>query len=128
MDQEYKFATSRQLSYGLQRMAEVLPVAKRFGQFNFFCDFANSEGRKLFSKYMHYILLAHTNTKTFPRCPKLVPLAGPADLNENITFQLRSFSVEEMTDKDFLIEGHKLPGICVYFEMKAHDVAAQTWK
>ena len=57
-------------------MAEVSPVAKRFGKFTFFCDFANSEGQKLFSKHVHFILWAHTNTKTFPRCSELVPLAG----------------------------------------------------
>ena len=48
-----------------------------------------------------------------------------AALNENIKFQLRSFSVED-DSKDFHIEGHKLPGTCVYFEMKAPHVAAQT--
>ena len=37
-------------------MAEVSPVAKRFGKFTFSCDFADSEGQKVFSKHMHFIL------------------------------------------------------------------------
>ena len=37
-------------------MAEVSPAAKRFGKFTFFCVFANSEGQKLFSKHVHFIL------------------------------------------------------------------------
>ena len=57
-------------------MAEVSPVAKRFGKFTFSWDFADSEGQKLFSKHVHFILLAHTNMKTFPRSSELVPLAG----------------------------------------------------
>ena len=57
-------------------MAEVLPVAKRFGKFTFFSVFVNSEGQELFSKHVHYILQAHTNTKTFPRCFELVSPAG----------------------------------------------------
>ena len=51
----------------------------------------------------------------------------PAALNENIRFQLRSFSLED-DPQYFHIKGHKLPGICVYFEMKARHIAAQTWK
>ena len=56
MVQEYKFAASKQLSSRLQRMSEVSPVVKRFGKFTFFCDFADSEGQKLFSKHVHSIL------------------------------------------------------------------------
>ena len=55
MVQEYKFAASRQLSQLLRRMTEVLPVAF-FGKFNFFCDFAESEGEEIFSKHVHFIL------------------------------------------------------------------------
>ena len=57
----------------------------------------------------------------------LIFLLHPAALNENIPFQLRSLSLEDES-QHFHIEGHKLPGICVYFEMIACHVAEQTWK
>ena len=70
----------------------------------------------------------YANTKTFLRCSELVRLIfllHPAALNENITIQLRSFSLE-CDSQHFHIDGHKLPGIDAYFEMKARHVAAQT--
>ena len=76
-------------------MAKVSPVAKRFGKFTFFCDFADSEGQKLFSKHVHFILWAHTNTKHFRDVPSWYFSLDLEALNENITFQLRSFSLED---------------------------------
>ena len=46
---------AQNISYS-KRMAEVSPVAKRFGKFTFFCNFADSEGQKFFSKHVHFIL------------------------------------------------------------------------
>ena len=57
----------------------------------------------------------------------LIFLLHPEALHEKITLQPRSFSLED-DSQHFHIKGHKLPGICVYFEMKARHVAAQTWK
>ena len=43
-----------------------------FGKFNFFCDFAGSEGQKYFQNMCIY-LVGHTSTITFPSCSVLVP-------------------------------------------------------
>ena len=94
MIQEYKFATPRQLPLRLQR-TEFLLEPSVFGEFNFFFDFANSEGQRLFSKNVHFILQAHTNTETFPVCSELVPLVHQAALKKNITFQFHLFSLED---------------------------------
>ena len=77
-------------------MAGVSPVAKRFGKFTFFCDFANDEGQKLFSKHVHFIYRPTTHTrKHFQDVPSWYLLLDLAALNENITFQFRSFSLED---------------------------------
>ena len=76
-------------------MAEVSPVAKRFGKFNFFCDFADSEGQKLFWKHVHFIFSPTQTRKHFQHVPSLYLSLDPAALNENITFQLCSFSLED---------------------------------
>ena len=74
-------------------MAEVSPVAKRFGKFTFFCDFGNSEGQKLFSKHVHFIFTGpHKHENIFQDVPSwYLLMLDLAALNENITFQLRSF-------------------------------------
>ena len=56
--------------------------------------------------------------KHFQDVPSWYLLPDLAALNENITFQLRSFSLED-DSQDFHIEGQKLPGICVYSEIKS---------
>ena len=106
-------------------MAEVSPVAKCFGKFTFFCVYADSEGQN-YSQNICILFCRPTQTrKRFQDVPSWRLLLHLAALNENITFQLRSFVHDS---KDFQIEGHKLPGICVYFEIKARHVAVQTWK
>ena len=57
----------------------------------------------------------------------LIFLLRPTALNENITCQLRLSSLEDDSQHHH-IEVHKLPGICVYFEMKARHVSSQAWK
>ena len=72
-------------------MAEVLPVAFLVSS-SFFSDIVGSEGRKLFlkqrptqtRKHFHDALSWH-----------LIFLLHPAALHENITLQLRSFSLED---------------------------------
>ena len=78
-------------------MAEISQVAKRFGKFIFLCDFADSEEPTVFSKHVHYILIVgrhkqENSSKMFRAGYLLLDLA---DLNENITFELRSFSLED---------------------------------
>ena len=85
---------AQNISYS-QRMAEVSPVAKRFGKFTFFCNFADSEGQK-FSQNMCILFCRPTQTrKHFQDLPGWYLLLDLAALNENITFQLRSFSLED---------------------------------
>ena len=75
-------------------MVEVSPVPKRFGKFNFFCDFANSEGQKLLSMCILFCRSIQTR-KHFQDVPSWYVLPNLAALNENITFQFRSFSLED---------------------------------
>ena len=76
-------------------MAEVSQVAKRFGKFTFFCDFANSKGQKLFRSVCILLCRPTQTRKHFQGVPSLYLLLDLAALNENITFQLRSFSLED---------------------------------
>ena len=81
-------------------MAEISPAV---GKFNFYCDFANSEGQKLFSKRAFFAgPHQHENISKMFRVGTSYPLLHLAALNENITFQLCSFSVEK-THKTFTL-------------------------
>ena len=83
---------------------------------------------KTYSRNMCILFCRPTQTrKHFQDVPSWYFSLDLAALNENITFQLRSFSLENDL-KDFHIEGHNLPGMYVYFEIKARHVAAQTWE
>ena len=75
-------------------MAEVSPAAKRFGKFTFSCDFANSEGQN-YSRNMCSLFYRPTQTrKHFQDVPSWYLLLDLAALNDKITFQLCSVSLE----------------------------------
>ena len=83
---------------------------------------------KNYSQNMYILFSRPAQTrKNFQDVPSWYLLLHLAALNENITFQLCPFSLEDDSE-DFHNEGHKLPYLCVYFEMKASHVSAQTWK
>ena len=67
-----------------------------FEKFDFFFDFTGSEGQKVFSKHMHFILQAHKTRKLFHDVPifLLTFLLHPAALHEDTAFQPRPFSLE----------------------------------
>ena len=56
-------------------MAEVSPVAKRFGKFTFFCDFGNSEGQN-YSKTCAFYFVGPQKHENISKIFELVPLAG----------------------------------------------------
>ena len=97
-------------------MAEVLQVAKRFGKFTFSVILPTVKGKN-YSRNMCILFCSQTR-KHFQDVPSWCLLLDgwQAVVNENITFQLCSFVHDE------------LPGKCAYFEIKARNVAAQTWK
>ena len=75
-------------------MAKVSPVAKSFGKFTFFCDFAKKI--KNYSRNMCILVCRPTQTrKHFQDVLSWYLLLDLEALNENITFQLRSFSLED---------------------------------
>ena len=76
-------------------MAEVSPVTKRFGKFTFLCDFANSEGQKLFSNMCILFCRPTQTRKHFQDVPSWYLLLDLAALNENTACQLRPFSLED---------------------------------
>ena len=77
-------------------MAEASLVVKRFGKFDFFCDFAQKVKDKNYSRNMCIIFCWPTQTrKHFQDVLSWYLLLDPAALNENITFRLLSFSLED---------------------------------
>ena len=76
-------------------MAEVSPAAKRFGKLTFFCVFLTVKDKN-YSQNMCILFCRPTQTrKHFQDVLSWYLLLDPAALNENITFQLRSFSLED---------------------------------
>ena len=107
-------------------MTAVPPVA--FWKFNFFFDFTSSEGQKC---YRNMCIISagphkHENISMMFRVNwDLIFLLHPAASHENISLQLRSFSLVDKS-QHFHRKGHTLPGICAYFPIKARHVAAKT--
>ena len=76
-------------------MAEVSPVAERFGKFTFSVILLTVKDKN-YSRNMCILFCRPTQTrKHFQDVPRWYPLLDLAALNEKITFQLRSFSLED---------------------------------
>ena len=75
-------------------MAEVSTVAKRFGKFTFSVILLTVKDKN-YSRNMRILFCRPTQTRKHVKdVPSWYLLLNLAALNENITFQLRSFSLE----------------------------------
>ena len=110
-------------------MAEVLPVTFLISS-TFSVILPAVKGKKYFRDICILVCRPTQTRKHLYDVPSwhLIFLLHAAALHENITLQLRSFSLEDGTSQHLHIRSYKLPGLFVYFEMKARHVDASTWK